>query len=155
MPEAVADAFKRVKLLEDPATWGKFGKMVDWYTNFFRTYATASPGFHVRNAYSAVTMNFIGGVSFENMRKGAHYWHLYVKDHKNWLNQIPEAERGAARRALEAVFASGAGQFDEVTLSGGSRIINNKVTRTSRQVGRRTEATIRMGMALDSTLAGE
>ena len=39
-----------------------FGRTFNAFTNLFKTYATLSPGFHVRNALSAIFMNTSDGV---------------------------------------------------------------------------------------------
>jgi hypothetical protein len=41
---------------------------MDWFNSVFKAQATLSPGFHVRNGYSAVFMNMVHGVELSEMK---------------------------------------------------------------------------------------
>ena len=66
---------------------GQFAKALDTYTKFFKTWATATPGFHIRNALSATFMNLTEGTSFEEMRGGVKIWEAWRKNpmDPNWI----------------------------------------------------------------------
>jgi len=139
------------KLMETPEAW----KLVDKYTAFFKTYATGRPGFHVRNALSAIFMNAVDGVRIRDMYAGLSAWHKFSKAPREfWEAASPEM-----RDAIVAVMSSGAGgQFAERGIatagSGASKtyrmIMNNKFTRFNQRAGTLVEGAARMGMALNS-----
>ena len=62
-----------------------FWTFLDRYTAFFKTYATAKPGFHVRNALSATFMNLVDGVRIRDMYQGARLWRQYERNPNFWL----------------------------------------------------------------------
>lgn len=140
--------------IDDPG----FFKVVDGYTRFFKTYATATIGFHVRNAMSATFMNATDGVSVRNMSRGASLWKQFDKAPDTFLDDLPDwITREQADAALLAVFGSGGGQGQfgkaEIRL-GDSKWTNNAYTRLSQRIGGKVEGVVRMGMAVDSVLAG-
>jgi hypothetical protein len=139
------------KLMETPEAW----KLVDKYTAFFKTYATGRPGFHVRNALSAIFMNMVDGVRIRDMYAGLSAWHKFTKNPREFW----EAATPQMRDAITAVLASGAGgQFAERGIAtagtGASRayrlIMNNRYTRFNQRAGTLVEGAARMGMALNS-----
>lgn len=130
------------------------------YTNLFKTYATLSPGFHVRNALGAIFMNSSDGVTLANQVDGVRKWTQWVKGGDEWLDTQPQH----VKDAFAAVEASGAGgRFTEAGFAGtgtdrrswSDRLASNKVTRLSQRAGERVEGSVRLGMALDSTRSGE
>ena len=148
LQKPIADAFKNVE-------YGfKFDgglKMVEDLTKFFKTYATATPGFHVRNAMSATFMNYSDGVSTKAMREGMQLWKQYTKDPTTFMAAIETNPR--VREAFRAVFGSGAGgQFsaEELATELSTKILHNKWTKLSKRMGGAVEGTVRLGMALDS-----
>jgi len=152
------DRLERVtRMMETPEAW----KLVDKYTAFFKTYATARPGFHVRNAMSAIFMNMVDGVRIRDMYAGLSAWHRFTRNPRKFW----EAADGKTRDAITAVLASGAGgQFTErgsLLVKGarspgqvGSRayrfLMNNKLTRFNQRAGTLVEGAARMSMALNS-----
>lgn len=136
-----------------------FFDVIDKYTQFFKTWATATVGFHVRNGMSAAVMNAADGVSVRNMQRGMKLWETFTRDPENFLKNLPSwIDEKQAQDALMAVFASGggAGQFGKAELRlGNSKLMNNAYTRFSQKMGGRVEGYARMGMALDSVFAGE
>ena len=118
------DAVK--KGLKDPDP-GMFGRVLDAYTKFFKTYATATPGFHIRNALSATFMNLTEGVSFKEMLDGRTIWRTFRKNPSgDWVAKLPSPSAGERRDVVDAVYASGAGgRFSAAELaaepSGGRR----------------------------------
>jgi hypothetical protein len=146
------DRLERVRrVMETPEAW----KLVDKYTAFFKTYATGRPGFHVRNALSAIFMNMVDGVRIRDMYAGLSAWHKFTKAPREfWESATPQM-----RDAITAVLASGAGgQFAERGIAtagtGASRayrmLMNNKFTRFNQRAGTLVEGAARMGMALNS-----
>ena len=138
----------------------RFGRALTLFTDFFKTYATLSPGFHVRNALSAIFMNASEGVKIGTQIEAVRSWRQYMRqrDPTEWLeNQPPHI-----RDAYHAVFASGTGgQFLESGVAearGGRRFmdraLSNRATRASQWLGQWVEGPARLALALDSTMAG-
>ena len=140
--------------IDDPGMW----RVVDKYTQYFKTWATSTVGFHVRNGMQAAFMNASDGVTVENMGRGAKLWLAFERNPRNFADHLPDwISKEQFDDALRAVYASGGGegQFGAAELKiGQSKLINNKITRFSHKVGGKVEGMARMGMALDTVLGG-
>lgn len=146
---------------------GMFGKALDTYTKFFKTWATATPGFHIRNALSATFMNLTEGTSFSEMQDGVRIWQAWRKapTDPNWMKDLPAELQDRAWDTVEAVYASGAGgQFSAAELGGRafgegkSRmqwLTENRWTKRSQNIGERVEGGVRAGLALHALNNGE
>jgi hypothetical protein len=157
----LANVFRNLEVvIKEP---GQFSRVLAAYTNFFKTYATLSPGFHIRNALSAIFVNFSDGVKATNQLDGIRLWRQYAKsdDPLKWLKGQPEE----IQSAFQSVFGSGAGGryfeagFADPGRLGSSKVVeqvfSNPVTRFSQRVGQDfTEGPVRLGMALDSIRKG-
>jgi hypothetical protein len=148
-----------------PEPW----KLVDKYTAFFKTYATARPGFHVRNALSAVFMNLVDGVRLGEIASAPATWREFMRNpvtfwEKAAGNVLNPNTGHTMADALNVVFGSGSGgQFLErgvggVGVGAGSkmyqRLMNNKITRWNRRWGSAVEGTARLAMAVDGLRKG-
>lgn len=137
---------------------GSFWKAWDTTAQFWKTYATATPGFHVRNAMSATFMNMSDGVTVADTLKATRLWREYMgqKDPRAWLKGQDEP----TREAFQAVFGSGAGghysaaEIGEKTGLGGV-LMDNKFVRTMGKAGRTVEGSVRLSVALNSKARGE
>jgi hypothetical protein len=152
----VAEGLRNVKVFaSDDNSW----EFVDTLTRFFKTYATATPGFHVRNAMSASFMNASDGVKLEHQKRGLSLWRQSVNGGKDWLEKQPED----IQQAFRAVYMSGGGggQYSGAELGNrytkrAGKLLDNPVTRTSRRWGGDwVEGPVRLGMALDSIANGQ
>lgn len=129
-----------------------FGRTFNALTNLFKTYATLTPGFHVRNALSGIFMNLADGVGFSNQLRAVRLWRKFREGGSEWLaEQSPEI-----RGAFEATFASGASGFfgeggvaDRSTSVIYNRLSNNRATRLSQRAGEWVEGPLRLAMGLD------
>jgi hypothetical protein len=140
---------------------GALANIVNGYTQFFKTYATATPGFHVRNVMDGIFRNFTDGVSVHNQMRGFELWGDFAKsnfDMPKFLATQPAAERTKIQKALTAVHGAGGGggqyHADEIALETMGRVTNNAFTRASRRIGENAEGRLRMGMALDTIERG-
>jgi len=144
------------KTIDDPKL---FGRIFNEATNVFKTYATLSPSFHVRNAISGIFMNAADGVSLANQLDGWKMVRQFKKaaDSEAWLAlQEPEVQEafrimggsGGGGRFAEAGFA---GRHDNAALN---RLTRNRVTLLSQRAGEQVEQSLRLGMALDSVRSG-
>jgi hypothetical protein len=131
---------------------GGLWKYLDHVTRFFKTYATATPGFHFRNAMSAAFMNYSDGVGTKSMLDALPLWRAFEKDPEGFMASATPEVRGA----FEATFGSGAGgSFSTAELGAGtSRLVNNPFTRASRKAGEWVEGPARLAMALDTMKRG-
>lgn len=142
-----------------------FGRTFGSLTNLFKTYATLSPGFHVRNALSGIFMNTADGVGLKAQLEGAKLWHQYMKDGEKWLaNQDQRVQdafqavvsTGAGGRFTESGVASVSSDLQNPTLRNiYDKAASNRLTRKSQEAGELVEGALRMGMALDSLDRGE
>jgi hypothetical protein len=124
----------------------KLWRVWDRYIQFFKTYATLSPRFHARNFMSAVFMNAAHGVSADSMQKGLNLWRRYMDDPRVYKSLTSQEQQ-----VIDAVLASGAGQFDELGRAAvGSALTQNRVTNASYKAGQMVEGVVRAGMAWDS-----
>ena len=146
------------KTIDDPKA---FGRAFAGMTNLFKTYATLSPGFHVRNALSAIFMNTSDGVPLLAQAEGASLWTKFMRNQDpEWLAKQPME----VQQAFEATIGSGAGGrfgeagFAETQYGTGSKVwakINaNKLTKASQSAGQWVEGGVRLGMALDTIRKG-
>lgn len=143
VPEQVYRMRQRLVALNDPKEWNGFLRVWEQYTRLFKAYVTASPRFHVRNAMSATFMNYSDGVTNAQMARGIRIWNKYAK---SGLDSLDDTER----RVIDAVLASGAGQYDTVELG----VRAPRGTGWSRKVGRNVEGAVRAGPALATIEAG-
>lgn len=147
---------------------GPVAEFANKLTQFFKTYALLTPGFHVRNGLSAMFMNAADGVPFTTTFRGARLWQQYERASKGGLDptkgqQWISKQSRDVQDAFSAVAGSGAGgRFAESGVADGStfgkkymqRTIENRPTRFSQRVGGRTEGSVRLGMALDTIERG-
>jgi len=139
---------------------GKFLNAYDWYLRFFKTWATASVGFSVRNAMSATFMNYVAGVDTTSMVDGVKFANALRKHGDQWAEKmgLSAAEKDLYMQAWKITEASGRGFGDElaepVINRGIDRLINNKVTQAFGRANDFTERAVRMPMALDSLKRG-
>jgi hypothetical protein len=113
-----------------------FGKVVDEYTKFFKAWALATPGQHVRNGFSATFMNMSAGVEFKEMLEGNLIWKVWRRygggsqlsatsllnrskgaAELDWVKHLPADLQEVAPHVVAAVYASGAGgQYEAAEL---------------------------------------
>lgn len=154
--DEVGQAFAR---LNEAAETGELWKILDRMTQFFKTYATATPGFHVRNAMSATFMNISDGVSLEAHREASRSWKRYLDDPQGLMRELRESGDPLDRQrydAFQAIFGSGAGgNFSAAELGNvHSKIMDNPWTRWNRRQGERVEGIVRFAAAFDTIKKG-
>ena len=137
---------------------GLLGRWFNEATNMFKTYATLTPGFHVRNMLSGMFMNASDGVGLTHQIEGLKLWQEFTRSDETWLAKQPER----IQKAFAATFGSGAGgRYTETGIgqrTGNSALdkaVDNWATRKSAALGQRIEGGMRLGMALNSVDNGE
>ena len=151
------DLDSAMRHVAEKANTGELAKMIEFYTDFFKTYAVMSPGFQIRNAISGAFMNATEGVGLRHTTEAGKLWREYRKDPIEFAQThgigTPEADR--IGKAFEATLGSGAGgQFAErgvgPTITRSSRLFNNPLTRASKWGGEWVEGPVRLALGLDS-----
>lgn len=157
VPPEVARWFDNI---DEAARTGRLTEAWTAFQQFFKTHAIMTPGFQVRNAYSATFQNLADGVDVRNIKDGAKYfgtWRRHGDDwltSDDWLKNVPEAERDLVRDARDAVYASGSGGQLDVAESGTGRLTNHWLARKARTGNEWIEGAVRMSNALDSLRKG-
>lgn len=149
-----AELYKRFTNMFEVSRQPKlFGRTFNAFTNLFKTYATLSPGFHVRNAIGGIFMNTSDGVALARQLEGAQLWQKFTRGGEDWLDKQPKR----IQDSFSAALASGAGgRYEEagVLAQTENRLYNvvssNPATRLGQRAGTRVEGGLRLGMALDS-----
>jgi hypothetical protein len=159
VPRAVADAMENVtKSLSTPNGVVQATQFISKYTQFFKAYATASPGFHVRNAISDFFSMLSGDANVVNMNEARKHLAPYMNDPDNWLKNIPLAQRGEAEKAMQAALASGGGQYtdalDEFMVRGDTWVYNNKFLNLMKRTGHKQDFMRRYMFAYDRIKKG-
>lgn len=73
---ALVQNFRR---MEDPAFLRSFNKYLGWYNRTFKGWVTATPGFHVRNAYSNAFFMAAAGADMRNVLEAGEIYDKYIK----------------------------------------------------------------------------
>lgn len=157
--KAMMDAMtqKIVKAADDNRFW----RLIDSLTGLFKTYATLTPGFHVRNALSAAFVNASEGVPMGTQLEGVRLMRAFrrSKDPAAWMKGQPKE----IQEAFDAAFGSSiGGQFNEAGVgTRGSaffkmseRAYSNWATKLSRRAGESVEGSVRLPLALDTIRNG-
>ena len=162
----VQRAFNEINEKIIKAKPGPVGKLFDTYTQFFKTYATMTPGFHVRNALGAMFMNTSDGASLINQGAGVKLWTAYRQNPRGeWWKTLPKAYQDKAKDVVRAVYGSGAGggfSAAEVGAAASGQmakgakraVMQNRAVRFTRRVGEAIEGGVRAGLALDTLMNG-
>jgi hypothetical protein len=138
----------------DEPEWLKY---YDEATTFFKTWATTSVGFHVRNFMSASFMNMTEGVGVAAHVRALREWQDYVRATKEgdaataaWWNGLDDNQRSA----FSAVFGSGAGgnfsaaEIGDKLIARGGALRDNPITRLSQRLGQDwVEGPVRLALA--------
>jgi len=158
----IAEFVQNVHRLQEPAIAMELNRFLGRYTRFFKAYATLSPGFHARNAMSNGFMLFAAGGKPKFLTEGMRLSSSLNeasragKSVEQWIASLPFEQRRPARIAVRASAASGGGdaadRLRNLYMSG--RILNNKLTQTSRGLGTWIEGHSRFMLAYDGAMQG-
>lgn len=166
-PGEVVDFFENMRRLKDPLFQREVMNFLQKYTKFFKSYATLSPGFHVRNAMSNTFALVAAGANPVKFAEGLRMYTSMREafeaglDLNGWLASLPEARRATAEVAAKSMFASGGGITSDA-MRGMSRrnkgirgaFEDNFLLSTSRSIGGRLESSARFMLGYDSALNG-
>ncbi len=136
-----------IEAVNDPKL---FTRTFNNLTNLWKTYATMSPGFHVRNALGGMFMNVSDGVGWKHQLEAIQLFKDMRSAGPEWLARQDER----VQQAVKAMRASGAGgQFEEAGMRSG--LANNVFARSSRKAGEWVEGPMRLAMSLHSYDQGD
>lgn len=164
MPEEVLKVWKpNLEKLRSNVTKNAFVKAYDYTTVFFKTYATSTVGFFMRNGMSATFMNHVAGVPLSDIELGFRAAYRLGQGEEAWLkflSKYPPRERAIMEEAWKATAATGRGQSDELASPAirgalSEKILNNKATKFIRGKNDFVERAVRYPMALDSLRRGQ
>lgn len=156
------DMLQNMKRLNQPAFTRELGRFLSGYTQFFKAYATLSPGFHVRNALSNAFSLIAAGSDVRLMNKSFKLARGYMEAFNNgtlpeFLAAMSEGERRVFEVALRAADASGGGRTQDA-LAGfmpkRNKLKDNALLRGSSAVGSQVEFTSRFMLAYDTVVQG-
>ena len=85
--EELASIFNNIKRVNDPQFAKALERTIGSFNRFFKSYATATPGFHVRNALSNAFQLVIAGVNIENVGPGLSIWGRYAQANRQAIKQ--------------------------------------------------------------------
>jgi hypothetical protein len=155
MPKELGDLlFGRIA---DLGTVKGFTEMFDIFkkfNQFFRTTAMLTPGFIVRNSYTAAFNNFSFGCTLIDTEEGIRFaTMLHRRGAKAALESLPEAGRETTELAYKAVLASGLNQTEDIIqpviqATRQSRLMKSRVVQTWAKGNQDVETAVRMTMAL-------
>jgi hypothetical protein len=161
MPKELGDLlFGRIA---DLGTASGFMEMFDIFkkfNQFFRVTAMLTPGFIVRNSYTAAFNNFAFGCTLRDTDEGIRFATvLHRRGAKAALDSLPEAGRETTELAYKAVLAAGLNQTEDIIqpviqASKQSRIYNNRVVRAWSKGNQDVETAVRMTLALRAAKNG-
>lgn len=160
-PAEVRDAlFSKVREIATPSGFEKVKKLYGAYTQFFTLSAMLSPGFVVRNSYTAALNNFVAGVSLADTREGLRFAKNIMLDGLDTaLSKVPESKRGLYEQALKVTYATGAGQARDDILAPilrgkGAKLVNAPGIRHWSDANEAAEIAFRFSLGLSSLKKG-
>jgi hypothetical protein len=151
----IAEIVQNVHRVQDPAIAQALSKFLSGYTQFFKAYATLSPGFHVRNGLSNGFMLFAAGGSPDTLAQGLKWsreWREASKSGKtfvDWIETVPVKSRETVRQAYYGMVGSGSGMTADALERG-----MLPGTKHSRKLGEFIEAHSRFMLSYDGAAKG-
>lgn len=127
----ILELFNNVKRLDDPAFVRAAETALKDYTTFFKSYATLTPGFHLRNAIGNTFMMIAAGANPVNVSRGIRIYNSWLKAQRRGLTLVQflddavksklirEGERQLVGQSLVYSGATGFGQFGEIAEAAG------------------------------------
>jgi len=164
-PELV-EMFTNVSRLQVPAVAAEMSKFLSGYTRFFKAWAVATPGFHVRNALSNTFSVFSAGADLVNMTRATSMYESWlnsvgkgIKTESAWIAALSETDRPTFMLARSMMDAAGNGMavtaLDDLAATGKRELFtNNKWLKMNRTFGERVEGSARFMLAYDSAVKG-
>ena len=161
MRPEVAEILGNMARIRDPQFVRSMRRFMTPYTRFFKAWALATPGFHVRNSITnGFGMIAAGGNPVYLYRAAVEYnaMHKFLRQGKTiqqYLDTITDSQRKKlVADSYNAMAGSGVGQSEELLFDSGGKLANNRVTRASRRAGIWIENHSRFMLAYDGLKQG-
>ena len=146
----------------EPSYIRALNRFIGKYTGFFKSYATSTPGFVVRNTLQNTFMIMAAGASPKNMIEGLGWYRQFMQavndgTHEAWLEGLSETDRFTVGLAIKAADASGYGKTSDAFLMWKPKragLTDNKYTRLFRTRNEAVEGSARFMLAYDSVVRG-
>ena len=157
------DLITSLDRLKTPGVSRDLAKFMGEYTGYFRSYATLSPGYHVRNTISNVFSIFTAGAQIKNMTEGFRLWRQLTRTLdqggtlEDFVTSLPAEQQMAGRRAAEVMFGMGGGKTADALRGfseGGNFLKDNRLIRFSRRTGGKVEGSGHFVLAYDGLMQG-
>lgn len=156
----IMEIFENAHRLRDPEFARAMQRFLGPYTKFFKAWAVATPGFHVRNSISNGFMLIAAGGNPERLRRGLAAFRALEAEIKNggsietYLARLAPDEKIRVEGAYFAMMGSGGGLMSDVDLSVGSRLYSNKFTKKMQGWGIKADQHARFMLAYDGIDSG-
>lgn len=158
----IAQIVENFSRIQQPAFVRSLNKFIGSYTGFFKAYATATPGFIVRNTITNAFVITAAGADPRAMSEGLRIfreWNQALKSNSSdaWLNSLPKAKRQMVEQTIAAMDASGYGRVGEAfSMWRPNRkwLVDNRYIGTFRSANKVAEDSARFILAWDSTARG-
>jgi hypothetical protein len=158
----VVEIFENSHRLREPQFVRAMQQFLGGYTKFFKAWAVATPGFHVRNSISNGFSMVSAGGRPDRLYRGLQAWRGILEYFastpdatiEKYLLTLPDEERFLVEGANFALRGSGGGLASEVDLTTGNRLYSNKVTKTLQEFGIKADEHARFMLAYDGLMAG-
>ena len=161
MRPEVAEILTNMGRLTTPAFVKQMRAWFGPYTRFFKAWALATPGYHVRNAGTNAFMMVAAGGKPAYLSEGMREYNALYKALKDpsmnvetYLASLPVERRNIVSQAYQAMLGSGVGQSEEIAFDTANVLTNNAWTRANRKVGVWTEQHSRFMLAYDGIKQG-
>lgn len=156
------ELWSRAAYFEDPAFVRQMVKLVGGYTKFHKTYATFTPGFHVRNLIGNVFQYVLAGGQIAHYRRATEIyfeWNSAYKKGVSWkkfVKTLSPEEQVFATKARTSTLGSGGGIYSDLFqgLVPGNVIYDNPPTRALRSLGQKSDNMSRFVLGYDSAVQG-
>jgi len=160
MRPEVAEILTNMGRLRDPVFVKSMRSWFGPYTRFFKAWALATPGYHVRNSLTNAFMLVAAGGRPQFLAEGMREYNALYKALKSgtsidtYLSRLPDSRRAIVGDSYRAMLGSGVGQSEEIAFDTASVLTNNTLTRASRKVGSWVEQHSRFMLAYDGIRQG-
>lgn len=158
----VAEIFANVNRMREPEFVRGLNRLIGRYTGFFKAYATASPGFVVRNTMSNTFQLVAAGGDPRYLFEGLGYYQAWRQAVRGtgelaFLESLPAERRALVETAVRAMDAAGSGRGTEAMKLWAPKrkwLSENKWIRTWQNANEVTENSARFMLAYDSVRKG-
>lgn len=159
----LAELWQRAAYFSDPKFVREMRNHIGFITKFHKTYATLTPGFHVRNFIGNVFQFVLAGGKMRNLEPATKIYLNWMKAHKagqtwsQFLEKSVSAEqKELAQTAYNAMHGSGGGIFSDIfhAINPQSKAYNWVLPRQSRKLGQMSDNMARFVLGFDSAMQG-